>query len=488
LRSEPGSASIKLGFGGSGLETAARYVLPFGWSESYFGLDSAVRIYDSNSSPPLQHVGVVGGSTFSAEDFYPEGAWISGDLLYVIEHAKISVADVSNPAEPVPITRFNSSFDVQTSVMVVDSYVYVGTFFGFQVYDFSDPFNPFLAGGGSLPETVLDFDIAGNHLYAVSGSGRMDVFDITDPTSPVHGGTLDTPGTSSEIEVKGPYAFIADGPGGLRIVDISNPAAPVEIAVYEHVLGVTQVTVDRSTIWLLDPDGLLFRFRFGNSVFGTVYDVHGDPLPGIEIFADQAGSQTTNWAGNFSFDFLNPGALTITPILVEHTFHPASRTATAPPDAGSQTFIMLGPPASVAVSPALSSTLTYTDTQGLPTTAVFPPGSVAITATAHLTPTMVASITGQTFAFHAFDLDFPAAESCAVPVELAVTYSELDQAAVSDPAGVALWRFEPGGWVQIAGGVVSTIGDDFMLEVEICQPGRYALFGPSNLVFLPLIH
>jgi hypothetical protein len=162
--------------------------------------------------------------------------------------------------------------------------------------------------------------------------------------------------------------------------------------------------------------------------------------------------------------------------------------ATVPPDAGSQTFIMLGAPASVAVSPNLRSTLTYTDTEGLLTTAIFPPGSAAITATAHLTPTIVASIPGHAFVSHAFDLDFPAADGCPVPVELAVTYSDLDQATVSEPHSVSLWRFEPGGWVQIAGGVVSTIGDDFMLEVEICQPGRYALFGPSNLVFLPLIH
>jgi hypothetical protein len=148
---------------------------------------------------------------------------------------------------------------------------------------------------------------------------------------------------------------------------------------------------------------------------------------------------------------------------------------------------MLGPPASVNVSPILTSTLTFTDTQGLPTTAVFPPGSVAIAGTAYLTPTLAVSFPGYTFAFHAFDLDFPALENCAVPVELAITYSELDQSAVSDPSAVALWQLGPSGRIQVSGGVISTIGDVFMLEVEICTPGRYALFGPSNLLYLPMI-
>jgi hypothetical protein len=135
----------------------------------------------------------------------------------------------------------------------------------------------------------------------------------------------------------------------------------------------------------------------------------------------------------------------------------------------------------------ITSTLTFTDTQGLPTTAVFPPGSVAIAGTAYLTPTLAAPFPGQTFAFHAFDLDFPAPESCAVPIELAITYSELDQSAVSDPSAVALWWLGPSGWAQVSGGVISTIGDGFMLGVEICTPGRYALFGPSNLLYLPVI-
>jgi len=466
-------------------ELFGRYLFEFAWFDSFgVSVRGNFSAYDLVNAPHLDPLFECKYPTCPFDQ--PEAAALAGDRLYVRTEDELTLLDFSNPHEFAPIGSipFPTGY---TKLAAVDDILFAGLTNGFEVFDFSDPLNPVSLAVEPVAGPTNDLVLIGDRLYLSASGAGLVIFDVSDPSNPVNLGELATPGTANEIVIEYPFAFMADGPGGLRVIDISEPAVPVEVAFFDNVLDATQVAVDRSTIWLLDPEGMTFVFRFGHSVFGTVIDKHGNALPGIDIAADLVGSRSTNWAGNFSFDFLNPGQLTITPYFSGHTFYPASRTATVPPDAGSQTFIMLGPPASVAVSPALSSALTYTDTQSLPTTAVFPPGSVAIAGTAYLTPTLAVSFPGYTFAFHAFDLDFPALENCAVPVELAITYSELDQSAVSDPSAVALWQLGPSGRIQVSGGVISTIGDVFMLEVEICTPGRYALFGPSNLLYLPMI-
>jgi hypothetical protein len=397
----------------------------------------------------------------------------------------LTLLDFSNPHEFAPIGSFPLPFGY-TKLAAVDDILFAGKANGFEVFDFSDPLNPVSLAFEPVSGPTNDLVLIGDRLYVAAGEAGLAIFDVSDPSNPVLLGELATPGTAEEIEIEYPFVFMADGPGGLRVIDMSEPAVPVEVAFFDRVLDATQVAVDRSTIWLLDPEGMTFVLRFGHSIYGNVSDAHGNPLAGIHISAEPALLQATNWAGNFSFDFLNPTTITIAPALAGQTFFPASRTAEVPPDIGSQTFVMLGPAASAALSPALTATLTTTDTQGLPTIAIFAPGS-ALTGTAYLTPTLAVPFPGHTFAYHAFDLEFPAPETCSIPVELSIEFSDLDQAAVSDPAAIGLWRKSPEGWVLLGGGAISPAGEGFLLVVAVCEPGRYALFGPSNLVYLPLI-
>lgn len=468
------------------LELFDRFLFRFSWEIGFWSNEfGGVSGYDAVNAPDLSPLDFV-CDDFDCGIYQPEAVTLGGDRMYVRNVDSLVLFDFSNSQELVYIHSIPFE-QGHTNMAAVDGILFAGLTYGFEVIDFSDPFNPVSLALEQVSGPVNDLVLIDDLLYLAAGYDGLVIFDVSDPANPAHLGELATPGTAEEVIIEFPYAFVADGPGGLRVIDISDPASPTELAYFDHVLDATQVAVDRSRIWLLDPDGMTFVFLFGHSVLGSVHDMHWNPIPGAELTSDNGSSQTTSWTGNYSIDFLDPGEVTITPSFGNHVFYPAFRTATVPPDAAAQTFIMLGEPASVAVSPALTSTLIYTDTQGLPTTAVFAPGSVAISGTAYLTPTMAASFPDQVFAYHAFDLDFPAVDGCPVPVELAVAYSALDQATVSEPDAVALWRLAPEGWLQIEGGVISMVGDDFLLEVAICQPGRYALFGPSNLIYFPVV-
>lgn len=408
---------------------------------------------------------------------------MTGDRVYVRYepgNATLAAYDFSDPVNPIQISAIPIEVG-HTRMAAAGDLLFAGLTYGFEVFDYTDPVNPVSLAIESVYGPVNDLVLIDNMLYLAAGGDGLVIFDVSNPADPIRLGELATPGTAAELVVKGSFAFLADGPGGLRVIDVSNPLNPFEIAAYDRVFDTSQVAVDRSRIWLLDPDGMAFVFRMGHSAYGTVIDIHGWPVPDVAILSNQGAAGETNWAGTFSLDFLVPGDLTVTPLRAGAGFLPISRTVTVPPDADLQTFVMLGAPAAVQVAPQIAATLRFTDTQGLPTTVYFPPGSVAVTATARLTPTLAVPW-GYTFAYHAFDLDFPPVQGCPAPVEVAISFSALDVAAVTDLQDLDLWWWDGAAWLPAGGQVNGSV-----IEADLCLPGRWALFGPSHLLWLPFV-
>lgn len=463
-------------------QTLIEYIWYEGFWSNLFGGVTLYDISDPTAIEPLAYE----CSYPDCEAEFTDSVAIGGDLLYFRTPETLLVFDYSNPALAKHLVTHPFGQGSRKMAAVGDLLI-TGYNAGFVILDFSDPFNPVTLATETSLGTINDLVLAGDLLYLASSFIGLAVFDLSDPTQPAQLGALPTLGTAREIVIEYPVALVADGPAGLRIIDIADPENLFEIAYYDHVLDATQVAVDRDEIWLVDPDGMTFVFKYGHSIQGSVIDQHGNPIGGVFISSDQAGSQTTTSTGGYSFNFLFPGKYTLNPEFGDHHFVPAARTVSVPFDAFPQTFVMLGAPASVPVSPGFQSTLVYTDTQGLPTTVSFPPGSVAIDATAYVTPTLAVPFPGQAFAYHGFDLDFPAVDGCPSPVVLAIVYSELDQAVISDPASIALWKLEAGGWLSL-GGAISSIGEDYLLEIELCQPGRYSLFGPSTILYFPFVN
>ena len=159
---------------------------------------------------------------------------------------------------------------------------------------------------------------------------------------------------------------------------------------------------------------------------------------------------------------------------------------------------MLAAPVSATLTPGVAGSLTYTDTQGLTTTLAFPAGVVTQTTTLFLTPTVASAGAGMTFAGHAFELEAyqngPPQPGFVFSTAVTVTiqYSELDVRLVSEESGLVLGWWTGDEWLDAADTCdpPSAYERDLggrALSLPICHLSTFALFGPTESVYLPLV-
>ncbi len=176
---------------------------------------------------------------------------ISGDYAYVGSYYGIEIMDISNPISPSHFGKITDDASVLLSG-VLDLEVYGDYLYaisqdeqGIQIIDISDPSNPTPAGqivddGTTLLRIPSNITIAGRYAYVLTNGGfvfenGMEILDISDPTSPIHVGSLLDDGTTtlqgaSSIVVSGKYAYItASTDEGIAIVDISDPSNPTQV-------------------------------------------------------------------------------------------------------------------------------------------------------------------------------------------------------------------------------------------------------------------
>ncbi len=140
-----------------------------------------------------------------------------------------------------------------------------------------------------------------------------------------------------------------------------------------------------------------------------------------------------------------------------------------------------------------SATLSYTDTQGLRTDLLIPPAAVTRTLALTLTPTIAAGGPGWTTAGHAFDLaasqDNSALLTFAAPLTATIRYSAADLRLVVDESQLQLRWWDGDEWqdVETTCGSVALNTTANSLRAPLCRAGRYALFGPTNQIYLPVI-
>ncbi|HDQ71927.1 MAG TPA: carboxypeptidase regulatory-like domain-containing protein [Chloroflexi bacterium] len=233
------------------------------------------------------------------------------------------------------------------------------------------------------------------------------------------------------------------------------------------------------------------------AVSGRVQGAGGHAIPAVTVWVGESVSITTDLAGAYAVTGLISDAYTLDPVMPGWIFTPPTRTVSLPPDAAGQDFTMLHPPVSITLSLSgtanLPNTLAYVDTQGLTTTLTFPRGAVTATTRILLTPTLPAASAELAFAGHAFDL---AAYQEGVrqpdltfdePVTVAIHYSAHDVRVISDEGQLALHRWADGTWADGACEAYERDLVDGSLAAPICRVGHFALFGPTNRVYLPLV-
>lgn len=169
----------------------------------------------------------IGGFDTPGETF---AVRFSGDLLVVADrHSGLEIYDIVIPSAPQLVGTSSALGDVW-GVTVNGTHIYCGDGYGdFKVIDFSDPANPVLLGGVTIPgSNIFCRGVAnvGNTAYLAAGYAGLQVIDASDPVNPVVIGAYDSPGDAFLVTIDGNLAYLGDSTGGLAIIDITDPTNP----------------------------------------------------------------------------------------------------------------------------------------------------------------------------------------------------------------------------------------------------------------------
>ncbi len=485
--------------------------------------------------------------------------YVDGSFVYVPTGWGMEIIDASDPANMhVVAPRPSPSFT--TVVEVLDGMAYSitedlgGSGGYFTINDVSNPFSPTLMSQ-SLYLAPEDMSIAsqGEYIYAyVISSGSLIVLDVTDPVHPLEVfrdtpdivyGLLDTEnrgdqkiaylaGTNSDLsglgvmalDVSNPanpvylgtflrsdilgatileakdgfvyFAIESDYTGGVNLVDFTDPAHPYQIA-SANAGGLQDASLGDEFIYTTVGYGPITVFSMKDDLTGRVTDHNSNPIAEVTLTLSTGADTLSDADGVYLFPDLSFGDYVVTPTLSSFVFHPSEREVNIPSDRGDQDFIILPAPVSTTLEPGTTTTLTYTDVQGMPTSFIFPTGLFSTTATALVTPTLASGFFGTDFAGHAFELAIDTGlptdleEYFSVPVSVTIQYSLEDTAVITDTAQLALYQSIGTSWMEadtscIPSGAIFT-QEPGVFRGAICQEGLYALLGPAYSIALPIV-
>jgi hypothetical protein len=486
---------------------------------------------------------------------YAEGVAVQGSYVYIADRSEgMRIIDVLGPGSPVEVGGFKDGYENVRSVDATGSYAYLADWQGMVTVNISDPHNPRQEGLFATSANAMDVVVEGMYAYiaqdaAVTNEGGMHVVNVSDPANPVEAGfyeALDgrqavqvvvrddlaylvssvveiidiseptdpqlvgtyTPpyGIPANLALEGDYAFVAvrgdwpDLSGHLRVLDNSDPANPFEVGYYDlPTHWPVSIAVLDGIIYITSVTGVYVYQFSSSSISGSVVDVQNNPIINVHIAVSTGFSATTLVDGSYTTPGLPSGTYVITPSLTGFVFAPPTRTVTLPPAAVNQDFTILSPPVATTLEPFASSNLTYTDTQGLPTSLIFPAGTVTTTTDMVLNPFgRLPAPSGKAFAGHAFELTASrggvllANLTFLIPVNVTINYSVDDVSVISDTQSLRLWWWEEGEWQLAAescvnpGESVHNLGER-IISTPICRSGRYALFGLTFQAFLPIV-
>ncbi len=420
------------------------------------------------------------------------------------------IVDISNIDNPVAVSVLEN-ICFENGIEISGNYIYLTGACGFIIIDVSDPTNPIIVGGIGQYETQgcsegTDIDIRGNvafftvNSYPGGSSGKICSADISDPTNPVILNSFTVQGDGAyDLVLAGSYGFIAEGTNGLRFMDFHNPNQLVSLALYDTPGRALDLALEGHNLYLADFDGGLFLYQLDfHSVSGRILDEDGLPVSGATIIANGLTESSTDANGNYTIDYLIGGSYVIAPTYPGHAFFPSSRKVNLPPDFNDQTFIMLPAPVSITLTPGTSTELSFLDSEGLETHITFPANAVSETMTIVLSPT-VASY-GPNFAFTGHAIEIAAYQDNLLlpqfdfnePISVSIQYSDFDIRLISDENLLTIQQWVSNIWQDARESCVPSSAyirevENNAISLDICETGKFALFGPTNPYFIPII-
>ncbi len=156
---------------------------------------------------------------------------ISGDYLYTLNRRDLEAFDITQPDNPLPYTRDNVSFDVET-LFSYGEYLYIGAEGGIYIYTKPTPSKGLEKVGEfthvkSCDPVVVDNDLAFVTLNSSSscrlnsGKNTLEILDVKDPLNPkllMSRNMIEPKG----LGIDNNKLFICDGVGGLKVFDVNS--------------------------------------------------------------------------------------------------------------------------------------------------------------------------------------------------------------------------------------------------------------------------
>ncbi|CAN5603004.1 hypothetical protein BH10CHL1_BH10CHL1_24600 [soil metagenome] len=223
---------------------------------------------------------------------------------------------------------------------------------------------------------------------------------------------------------------------------------------------------------------------------GYVWQSNGAGFDGAPLKLNNGAQTSSNEDGYYEFSDLERQTYTVTPDKSDLRFVPGQQTVKLP-DLAFYDFIVLAAPVSKTFAKQDDSILRYDDTQGLPTTFDVP-RTRAINISVAVTPTLPPAPDQDIFTGHAFELTARDNRSGdVVQAHVVINYSDADLRAIITESGLALKVWTGQSWQALvdhcpeASPALDTGAHTF--SADLCGDGLYALFGPTQRIFLPLV-
>jgi hypothetical protein len=239
------------------------------------------------------------------------GSWVKdlqvqGDTLYVaLDVAGLDVVDVSNPAQPAFVTRFNTSVAGVHDLFIHGNTLYYVDDVGaseLHIADVSNRAAPIFRRTFNVTGGCHDLTVVGNRAYLANLSGGFQILDVTDPINPVSLAVKSYSGAFTHNiwpNGDGRYVCTTDetcGTGHLRVWDVSNLANIVQVS--EYAVPVQGDTCVHNAMWIDDYIYMSYYLHGLRIVDASnpaqlvevgSYDTHGTHRRGAVLAHDEVG-------------------------------------------------------------------------------------------------------------------------------------------------------------------------------------------------------
>ena len=165
------------------------------------------------------------------------------------------IFDISTPDEPVFVSSVEFGDGYSPYIVFYEGKIYYANEAGLNIFDVSDPSNPYLTGyiflseGGPGHHETNAVDVSGNLAYVTLGGWGLKIVDVSDPDHLSVVGVFEDTEEYRDLVVVGDRAYVCCRQ--LKVLDVSDPAHPTELGIcYDMPSAPNGITVSGEIAYL----------------------------------------------------------------------------------------------------------------------------------------------------------------------------------------------------------------------------------------------